>query len=113
MPRSPSQAGKIRALNDAYRMHGIGNGRTMYTSSICELGLGFKLAALLCVKSYMDFTKTNDPHEEHEFGSFELDGEKVFWKIDYYDRNLEHGSEDPSDEEQTTRVLTIMLASDY
>jgi hypothetical protein len=27
----------------------------------------------------------NDPYGEHDFGSFELAGEKFFWKIDYYD----------------------------
>ena len=106
-------AARIRELNDVYRSHGVGNGRTVYTRSLTDLGLGFQLAALLCVKSYSDFANGNDPHGEHDFGSFELDGEKVFWKIDYYDRNLEYGSEDPSDPEQTTRVLTIMLAEDY
>jgi hypothetical protein len=56
------------------------------------------------------FTPDSDPYGEHNFGSFEHNGIRVFWKIDYYDRNLEYGSEDPSDPAQTTRVLTIMLA---
>ena len=46
-------------------------------------------------------------------GSFELCGRKFFWKIDYYDRAMEHGSENPTDPEQTTRVMTVMLASEY
>ena len=49
----------------------------------------------------------------HDFGSFELCGRKFFWKIEYYDRAMEHGSEDPSDPEQTTRVMTVMLAEEY
>jgi hypothetical protein len=104
---------RIRELNDAYRCFGAGKGRTMYTKTLCDLGVGFQLAALLCVKNYNSFTPGNDPHGEHDFGSFELDGEKVYWKIDYYDRYCEYGSEDPADPDQTCRVLTIMLASDY
>jgi hypothetical protein len=33
---------------------------------------------------------------EHNFGSFTLDGRKLFWKIDYYDAACEYGSEDPA-----------------
>ena len=65
------------------------------------------------VERFDTFTPDNDPHHEHDFGSFEHDGERIFWKIDYYDRSLTNGSEDPSDPAQTTRVLTIMLASEY
>ena len=49
----------------------------------------------------------------HDFGAFVHNGERVFWKIDYYDPSLTKGSEDPADPQQTARVLTIMLASEY
>lgn len=41
------------------------------------------------------------------------DGTPIFWKIDYYDRKVEFGSENPADPAQTTRVLTLMLAQEY
>ena len=69
--------------------------------------------ALAKVIAFDAFSADNDPHHEHDFGSFELEGEKLFWKIDYYDSDLTYGSEDPNDVEKTHRVLTIMLASDY
>lgn len=65
------------------------------------------------VEMFDDFTPENDPHQEHDFGSIEHNGERIFWKIDYYDRSLQSGSQDPSDPKRTARVLTIMLASEY
>lgn len=50
---------------------------------------------------------------EHDFGSFEFAGGTCFFKIDYMDKTMEAGSEDPADEAKTTRELTIMLASEY
>jgi len=67
----------------------------------------------LTIATYDDFCQDNDPWQEHDFGSFEIDGTTFFFKIDYYDERLEQGSGDPSDPEKTTRVLTVMLASEY
>ena len=60
-----------------------------------------------------DFTPDNDPHGEREFGAFEHEGERIFWKVNSYAPDMEHGSENPADPKQTVRVLTIMLASEY
>lgn len=59
------------------------------------------------------FSPDNDPYGEHDFGAVEIAGQRVFCKIDYYDTALEYGSPDPSDPAVTTRVLTVMLASEY
>jgi hypothetical protein len=55
----------------------------------------------------------NDPHQEHDFGSFNVEGETIFFKIDYYDCSLECHSPDPADPVVTRRVITLMLASEY
>ena len=109
---------KIRELNDRYRK-GDQNvpGKTLLTSGVQALvddGVGLKLTELMqFIHGFDDFDQNNDPHGEHDFGSLEFENDTVFWKLDYYAPDLEHGSEDPSDTEQTIRVLTIMLASEY
>ena len=37
------------------------------------------------VRQYDTFTPDDDPWKEHDFGAFEFEGEKCFWKIDDYD----------------------------
>ena len=51
--------------------------------------------------------------QEHDFGSFEADGQLIFFKIDYFDKALTAHSPDPSDPSVTERVITIMLAEEY
>lgn len=65
------------------------------------------------VELFNDFNEENDPYGEHDFGAIDHNGEKIYWKIDYYDPDLKYGSEDPADPNQTARVLTIMLANEY
>ena len=65
------------------------------------------------VRAFTEFTADSDPHGEHDFDAFNLCGQKFFWKIDDYAPDMDGGSEDASDPDQTIRVLTIMLASEY
>lgn len=105
-------AEKVRALNDAFRTQMTG-GRVMLTAGVDALPSDVKAVVVHRVATFSDFTEDNDPHGEHDFGNFTLAGRKFFWKIDYYDVNMEFGSEDPTDASKTTRVLTIMLAEEY
>jgi hypothetical protein len=59
------------------------------------------------------FGADNDPYGEHDFGSIEFSGERYFWNIDYYDRSMEAGSENPADAKCTVRILTVMRADEY
>jgi hypothetical protein len=105
-------AENIRALNDAFRTTMTG-GQVLMTAGVNALPSDVKAMAVRRVATFAEFTPDNDPHGEHDFGSFTLAGRKLFWKIDYYDAAMEFGSEDPTDPSKTTRVLTIMLAEEY
>ena len=111
---------RIRELNDEYRAcigfplgaH-LANGQLVVTRGVALHGNDFIDRAVRAVRAYDDFAPENDPYGEHDLGSFELDGQKLFWKLDYYSRDLEHGSPDPSDAAMTRRILTILLAEEY
>ncbi len=76
--------------------------------------MGDHTIAAPCTKAaFNHFTADNDPHGEHDFGQFNILSQSYFFKFDYLDKDMQHGSEDPADPEKTTRVLAIMLASEY
>ena len=109
-----SRATQTAALNDAFRKHPTIGGRVFSTVGVASEGPEFVARTLAVVAAFDSFTPDNDPYGEHDFGSFELDGKTLFWKIDYYCKgNLALGSEDPGDPAKTERVLTIMLAEEY
>jgi hypothetical protein len=88
-------------------------GRVYQTCGIGALSPADQSAIREKVENFDAFGPDNDPYGERDFGAFDHNGQKIFWKIDYYDTTLTKGSEDPSDPKQTVRVLTIMLASEY
>ena len=114
MPRidALSKTDRIRVLNDNFRSTFVG-GKVFMTQGVDALPLDTKAHVLLAVQSFSNFTKDNDPHGERDFGSFEIEGEMYFFKVDYYALDLDGGSEDAADPEKTARVLTIMRADEY
>lgn len=102
----------IRRLNDELRRTGQG-GRILITIGIKELGPVFLVKVVQAMRVYDDFKSGDDPYGEHDFGAFTVEGRRVFWKVDYYDREMAGGSPDPADPEVTVRVLTVMLAEEY
>ena len=65
------------------------------------------------IKACEEFEPGDDPYGEHDFGTVELEGTKVYWKIDYYSPDLKHHSLDASDPDKTVRLMTIMLTHEY
>ena len=103
---------KIAELNDNLRKTFSG-GYVMTSNGIVALGPKRKWEIIKKVKEFNDFDFKNNPSGERDFGAFADGNEQIFWKIDYYDKNLEFASEDPSNPEITNRVLTIYLASEH
>ena len=123
------QTARIARLNDLAR-------RAMGVACTAVATVGFR--SLLesdqsrvreLIETFDAFDEDNDPYGERDFGCvYQLgDGcwtterphvcdderERVFWKFDYYDRDLQFGSEDAANPAVTRRVLTIMLSDEY
>ena len=107
-----TKTNRIRALNDELRQHLLG-GAAVMTPGIAALGREAVERIVQTIAVFDNFCHANDPHQEHDFGSFEAEGQTIFFKIDYYDKTLTCHSPDPSDPSVTERVITIMLAEEY
>ena len=107
-----TEAERIRVLNDALRSN-LATGVAVITPGVAALGKEAVDRIVKTIAVYDDFCHANDPYEEHDFGSFEVDGRTVFFKIDYFDKTLTVHSPDATDPAVTERVITIMLAEEY
>jgi hypothetical protein len=102
-----TRAEKIAKLNDRFR--GMALDVTLTQGVLHTVREVIEL--LKTIEQYDTFTEGNDPYGEHDFGSLVWYGTKIFWKIDYYDRQLQYGL-DPLDV-NCRRIMTVMLASEY
>ena len=110
--RTLIKTARIRELNDQLRCKGIG-GRVLITRGIQALGPDGMRNVLTAVARFDDFSEDNDPWGEHDCAVLTVDGRRIIFKHDYYDRDLRWHSPDASDPAVTERVLTIMLSEEY
>jgi hypothetical protein len=103
---------RIRMLNDAFRRSFMG-GTVVVTAGFESLSADRRHTILARIRAFDQFNEDNDPHGEHDFGLIEDGDVRCFWKIDYYDTDMELMSPDPADSAVTTRVLTVMLIDEY
>ena len=96
---------QIRALNDQLRQN-LSEGTAVMTCGVAALGAEAVARIVRTITVYDDFCHANDPHQEHDFGAFDADGQTIFFKIDLYE---EPDVKNPNGEPVVTRVLTIML----
>lgn len=109
---SPQLLSRTATLNDMFRTTFIG-GHVTITPGIRALGQSFESACVEAVQTFKAFTPDNDPYGEHDCAAMIVRGQRVLWKIDYYDPTMRYGFENPADAVLTRRVLTIMLAEEY
>ncbi|WP_299476402.1 DUF3768 domain-containing protein [uncultured Paracoccus sp.] len=115
------EAALIAVQNDAFRRSILGNtplddapkGQFVMTHAVAGLGPDAQLELSRRVAAFDAFNAGSDPHGWHEMGVIDLDGTTVWFKIDLYDVDYQYGSPEPSDPEQTRRVLTLLLPSEY
>jgi hypothetical protein len=100
---------QIRALNDKLRQN-LTVGTAFITAGVAALGPEVVARIVKTIAVYDDFCHANDPYEEHDFGSFDVDGQTIFFKIDLYE---EPGVKSANGKPIVNRVLTIMLAEEY
>ena len=98
---------KIIALNDQLRTSFSG-GRVQMTRGVYDLDERLRGRALSVLPRFDTFDATS----EHESGVFIFAGYAFEWRIEYRGKDGTGVSPDPSDPEQTLRVLTLYAADD-
>lgn len=106
---------KIAELNDQLRQNLFTPGQNQVFVSAAVSSLPYLERARLLdkVQKFNDFNEENNPYGERDFSRIEHNGTNYFWKIDYYNKTMDAGSEDASNPDITTRVLTIMRSDEY
>ena len=68
-----------------------------------------RASILNAVKSFNSFSAGNDPYQEHDFGTVEVDGETFYFKFEYCHRDFQVTHE----YNPLTHILLIGRMDDY
>ncbi len=106
---SPTQ--KNRALNDHFRKTGQGG--------IVTLSMGLHKLGQAEVDNVMKQLagdkgdRSVEAGGEHDMGEMQVGSRTITWEINYYNKELDDVSENPTNPDQTTRFMTLLLSTEY
>ena len=103
-------------LNDRLRVHGDQSiGKIVVHRHITALSGQEMMDIMKAVRTYNDWCEEKDPYGEHDYGSFEMNGETYIWKIEYYDPSYTYGVYESvrNNTKECKRLLTILPADQY
>ena len=103
---------EIALQNDNFRKH-LSQGTLVLTQGIRSITPDDIKEIITKVRTFDTFDENNDPYGERDFGAFDYNGKRIFWKIDNYDREFLYLSPDVSNPRLTNKVMTIMYAEEY
>ena len=95
-------------LNDRFRQGDRSLGEYKLSRQVLALPKHKQKQLFKELHEFSDFNYENDPHDERKQGTLILENVVYIWKIDYLDISMTMLSEDPSDPNQTTRILSII-----
>jgi hypothetical protein len=109
---------QIARLNDQLRAQNSQVGAIHFSRSVGLLPPQQQQQLLQLLKEFNSFSPDNDPYGERDFVTLELDGERYFFKIDYFEKSAwlkgeEIGADTPEDVNTTWRVGTLMESNEY
>jgi len=113
-----TKSARIAELNDRCRLGVDRNARIVVTRTcLAHFAHGNArvhaiVAQAMLLRAVRNYRFGPEDRPERDRGIMVIAGTEVRFRIDYYDSDLEYGSEDPSDPNLTVRVLTIMLPED-
>ena len=87
-------------------------GQWVLTPGINARGPEFCLTCIKAVRDYTDFTADTDPYFERAMGSFEIEGEEIWWNIHLYNQEPGADAETTNMALPKRRVLTILFPSE-
>ncbi len=109
----------IANQNDQLRLGLLGGmpkgmkAQVLVTPGINAKGPAFVSLCLLSISMFKDFSEDNDPWGDRGFAALTVDDTRIYFKIDLYDEACEYGSSEPANLDRTTRVMTVLLPSEY
>ncbi len=105
---SPLQ--KNRALNDHFRKTAKGG--------IVSISWGIHMLGRAEVDNIMkrlggtEGDTSCDVGSEHDSGEITVSNRRIYWEINYYNKDFDDMSADPTNQDLTTRFMTLLLDSE-